>query len=87
MYDEQKKETLSGGTWIYTGSAFKQDGRYLADDGGVIVGFVHDPASIIEYAGKGALNRYGAIVPNPTLGLAPGTPIVLTVKALSPTKR
>ena len=69
MYDQEKKEALSGGTWVYTGSAFLPDGRYMADDGGVIIGFVHDPSSIIEYTGTGALNRFGAIVPNPTLGL------------------
>jgi hypothetical protein len=87
MYDRETKETLSGGAWVYTGSSFYPNGVYRAEEGGVTIGFVHDPASIIEYTGQGALRRFGWIVPNPTLGVPPNTPIVLTVTALPPVKR
>lgn len=83
MYDQQKNEVLSGGAWVYTGSGFFPDGGYMADVQGVLIGFVHEPASIIEYTGKGALNRFGFIVPNPMLGLEARTPIVLTIHAVS----
>ena len=84
MYDQTMKEALAGGTWVYTGSAFLPDGRYLAQVDGSLVGFVHDPASIIEYAVGAGLNRYGSIVLNPNLGLSAGTAVTMTFKALRP---
>jgi hypothetical protein len=82
MYDLESKTTAAKGTWVYTGSTFLSDGRYLAEVDGALIGFVHDPASIIEYAAGAGLNRYGTIVFNPTLGLKAGTEIMLTVKAV-----
>jgi len=83
MLDLITKEPLAGGTWVYTGSSFMQDGHYLAELSGVLIGFVHDPASIIEYAQGAGLGHYGSIVMNPKVGLAPGTAIKVTVKALN----
>ena len=83
MYDQQKQEVLSGGVWVYTGSAFLPDGGYMAEQQGVLIGFVHEPASIIEYTGKGALNRFGFIVPNPMLGLEPRTKVDVTIRAVT----
>ncbi len=42
---------LDNTEWVYTGSTFLPNGGgYLADlDGGTLIGFVHDPASIIEH--------------------------------------
>lgn len=82
MYDAEAKAALSNGSWVYTGSSFLSDGRYHAQVDGSLIGFVHDPASIIEYSAGAGLNRYGSIVMNPSLGLRPGTAIVLKVKAL-----
>jgi hypothetical protein len=82
MYDQAAKSALSNGIWVYTGSSFLPDGRYHAQVDGSIIGFVHDPASIIEYAAGAGLNRYGSIILNPNLGLSAGTAIVLKVKAL-----
>jgi hypothetical protein len=81
MYDQETKNTMANGSWVYTGSTFLPDGRYLAQVDGALVGFVHDPASIIEYAAGAGLNRYGSIVFNPMLGLSAGTAVTLTVKA------
>ena len=53
-----------------------------ADIDGVLIGFVHSPAPVIENVGTAAVRRYGRIVLNPNLGLAPETPVILTVKAL-----
>lgn len=82
MYDKEKNQQLGSGSWVYTGSAFSQDGLYVAERDGVIVGFVHDPSSIIEYTGSGALGRFGRIVTNPGLGIKDGTEVILTVKAV-----
>lgn len=84
MYDKEKKQELTGGSWVYTGSAFIPNGPYWAELDGVIMGFVHDPASIIEYSGSAALNRFGFVVINPGLGIGDGTNVVVTVKAITP---
>jgi hypothetical protein len=81
MYDVDSKQSIAEGTWVYTGSAFLPDGRYLAHIDGTLIGFVHDPASIIEFAAGAGLNRWGRIVLNPAIGLAPGTAVTLTVRA------
>jgi hypothetical protein len=84
MFDVGSKRSPEGGAWVYTGSSFLPDGRYLAQTDGSLVGFVHDPASIIEYSVGAGLNRYGSIVFNTNVGLAPGTVVTMTVRALSP---
>jgi hypothetical protein len=81
MFDKQKNEAVSGGRWIYTGSSFVPDGRFSADIGAVLIGFVHDPATVIEYSSGAGLGSYGQIVMNPNLGIPEGTAISLTVKA------
>jgi hypothetical protein len=85
MYDVDAKQTAASGKWVYTGSAFLSDGRYMAQVDGTLVSFVHDPASIIEYATGAGLNRYGRIVFNPNLGLAQGTAVTLAIRAARPT--
>jgi hypothetical protein len=86
MYDREKKQEFTGGSWVYTGSSFVQDGPYWAELDGVIIGFVHDPASIIEYTGGGALDRFGSIVTNPGIGITDGTDVLVTVKAVAPAR-
>jgi len=83
MYDKVSQETVPTAAWVYTGSAILPDGRYLANVDGVIIGFVHSPAPIIEHVAGAGVNRYGQIVLNPNLGLEPDTPVTLTVQALA----
>ena len=40
------------------------------------------PAPLIENPRAGAVGGYGAVVLNPNLGLSPGLPVKLTVRAL-----
>jgi hypothetical protein len=82
LYDLQTKKVVSMGGWVYTGSTVLPDGRYMAEMDGVLIGFVHDPASIIENSVGGGIGAYGSIRLNPDLKLAEGTPIKLTVRAL-----
>jgi hypothetical protein len=86
VYDLVTKSTLPEGPWVYTGSTFMRSvgGKdfYLAESDGVLIGFVHSPAPIIENVHGAGLDRYGSIVLNPNLGLLAGTPVTLRVKAL-----
>lgn len=82
LYDISKNVVPTLGAWVYTGSMVQADGRYLAEMDGVLIGFVHDPASIIENATGSGIGAYGTIRLNPKLGIPPDTPLKLTVKAL-----
>ena len=82
VYNESSKKTLPETPWVYTGSVFMPDGSYLAERDGVLIGFVHTPAPIIENPLPDGVGNYGAWILNPTIGLAPGTSITVTVKAL-----
>lgn len=87
LFDRRTNTTLPAGPWVYTGSTFFDDGqgqgkKFLAEMDGVLIGFVHSPAPVIENPREGAVNGYGAIVLNPNLGLKPGQPVTLIVRAL-----
>ena len=66
--------------WVYTGSHFFDDGRYAANISGTLIGFVHDPESIIQHRIGLGLGNYGAATYNHTDGPSPGTPIALIVE-------
>ncbi len=50
---------------------------------GVLIGFVHSPAPIIENAGPGAVDAFGSIVFNTRLGLVSGDRVTLIVRAVT----
>jgi hypothetical protein len=93
LFDSKSGQTVASSDWVYTGSVFLENGltpestRYLADIDGVLIGFVHSPAPIIENVAGAGVKRYGSIVLNPHLGLEPDTPVTLTVKALGPASK
>lgn len=87
LYDLQTNKPLSLGGWVYTGSNVTPDGMYLAELDGVLIGFVHDPATIIENSTGGGIGAYGSIRLNPELKLAPDTAVKLTVRALPKPKQ
>jgi hypothetical protein len=86
LYDVQANRVPSMGGWVYTGSTVTPDGRFMAEMDGVLIGFVHDPASIIENTIGGGIGAYGSIRLNPNLKIPPGTTVKLTVKAVSKPK-
>ena len=51
----------------------------MAAQDGTLVGFIHDPASIIEHETGVGLNDYGAVGGNPDVVPPVGTPVTLTV--------
>ncbi len=80
IYDEGTKKTLPVGKWVYIGSRIVEGGL-VADLDGVLIGFVHTPAPLIERVDP-VPGPYGAIKMNPNLGLKPGDVVTLTVRAL-----
>ena len=83
LYDERAQKVPEMGTWVYTGSTMYPSGDFAAEVDGVLIGFVHDPASIIENTVGSGINAYGTIKLNPALKLQTGTAVKLTVKAIA----
>jgi hypothetical protein len=61
--------------WVYTGSTFAPNGDYMAESSGTLIGFVHDPDSIIQHRQGLGLGHYGAITYNPDVLPPAGTPV------------
>lgn len=85
LYDKRSRTTMAKGPWVYTGSTIS-NGRFLADIDGVLIGFVHSPAPLIENPRSGAVNAYGEVVLNTSLGLKPGTRLFLIIRAIASPK-
>ncbi len=81
LFDTRTNKTLPEGPWVYTGSTFV-DGRYLADIDGVLIGFVHSPAPVIENPRVGAVDAYGFVVRNPNIAMPPGRWVTIIIRAL-----
>jgi hypothetical protein len=77
----QRAETVPG-EWIYTGS-FNLEGKvaYAADVTGTIIGFVHDPASIIEHRAGLGIGAYGSVQGDEKIlpPLGSGVDLIVTV--------
>ena len=65
--------------WVYTGSYFAQDGTYMAAMSGNLIGFVHDPESIIQHQKGLGLGEYGAITLDPDVMPPPLTRVTVSV--------
>jgi hypothetical protein len=66
--------------WVYVGSRpSPQDGSLLAEMSGTLIGFVHDPLSIIEHRTGARAGSYGMVKGNSELLPPEGSPITLTV--------
>jgi hypothetical protein len=84
FWDAEKKEKFPRSPWVYTGSEVLPTGSYLAEVDGVLIGFVHDPASIIEWTGTNGLGRFGFIKLDPKMGLTPGMTVNIIVRKTTP---
>ena len=70
--------------WVYVGSMpSPQDGSLLAEMWGTLIGFVHDPISIIEHRKGAPAGSYGMVTGNADLLPPEGSPITLTVSAVA----
>jgi hypothetical protein len=66
--------------WVYIGSYNRPDGgAYVADGTGTLVGFVHDPASIIEHRSGLGIGAYGSVRGNAEVLPPVGSAIELVV--------
>lgn len=81
IYNRTTEETLAEGPWVFTGSVFFEGNRYMAEAEGVLVGFMHTPAPIIE-SPRIFVGSYGSHMINPALNLKPGTTVKMIVRAL-----
>ena len=81
IYNRTTKQTLSEGPWVFTGSVFLEGNVYMAETEGVLVGFMHTVAPIIE-SPRTFIGSYGESMINPELNLKPGAPVTMTVRAL-----
>ena len=73
-------EEFSDSSWVYIGSLTSENGQeFMAERGGTLIGFVHDPYSVIEHKTGGGIGAYGLLTGNETLLPAEGSAIRLTV--------
>jgi hypothetical protein len=85
LFDQRSKKTLPAGPWVYTGSQFYDTGEhrfYLAEQDGVLIGFMHGPQSIIDNPRSDALGGFGNYILNPNLGLKPESTVSVTVRVI-----
>lgn len=66
--------------WAYTGSFLhSSDGRFVADATGTLVGFVHDPACIINHRAGLGIGAYGSVQGDPAVLPPVGSAVELIV--------
>jgi hypothetical protein len=67
-------------SWVYIGSEMSHDGKqFMAEIGGTLIGFVHDPYSVIDHRLGAGIGAYGLITGNEDALPAKGSAITLTV--------
>lgn len=67
-------------SWVYIGSTTSEDGlQFMAETGGTLIGFVHDPYSVIDHVNGGGIGDYGLLTGNDAVLPAEGSAITLSV--------
>lgn len=69
--------------WVYVGSNMQTDNTFGADMSGALVGFVHDPNSVIEHSIGLGIGAYGSVAGNKALLPPNNTAIELTMTVLN----
>jgi hypothetical protein len=77
-----KTKPAGKSVWIYTGSKFINGDVYLAEIDGVLIGLIHDPASIIEHRDGLGLGNWGAISIDPDTAPKSGQALIIKIKAV-----
>ena len=68
LHNPQTNGKATSIDWVYLGSPASQaGGPFAADVTGTLVGFVHDPASVIESVGGVGIGAYGSVQGNTAL--------------------
>ena len=68
--------------WSYTGSMFVDGDRYLAQMDGVLIGLIHDPASIIEHKKGLAIGNWASIAIDPDIAPPGGQEIIISIQGI-----
>jgi hypothetical protein len=90
--DAQRQQTPPS-DWVYTGSSTvsPKNSQYAADVSGTLVGFVHDPADVVEHRLGLGIGQYGSVRGNsallPPVGTAVELIVTLTGKVSAPATR
>ncbi len=83
LLTDEQRAAMPASEWVYTGSMMYgnavQPVTFVAGMTGTLIGFVHDPATIIEHRAGLGIGTYGVIAGNPGLLPPVDTPIELTV--------
>lgn len=69
--------------WVYIGSVTQENGEFMADMIGTLIGFVHDPFAIIEHGRGAGIGAYGLITGNAELLPPEGAPVTLGVEVVN----
>jgi hypothetical protein len=68
--------------WSYTGSIFDDSDRYLAQMDGVLIGLIHDPASIIEHKTGIGVGNWGSVIVDPDNAPQSGQTLIISIQGL-----
>lgn len=74
------EEVFGDDSWVYLGSETSNDGQqFMAEVGGTLIGFVHDPYSVIGHVNGAGIGAYGLITGNEKVLPPKDSAITLTV--------
>ena len=72
-------QPFDNNSWVYVGSMFENNGELMAETIGTLIGFVHDPYSIIDHRFGAGVGAYGLITGNAGLLPPKGSPLTVTI--------
>ena len=79
------EEMFDDDGWVYIGSTTSHDDQqFMAEMTGTLIGFVHDPYSIIEHHNGAGIGSYGIITGNESVLPPEGTDISISVSLVRP---
>lgn len=86
VWDRETNRPMERTTWVYTGSRFDEEGRYLAQITRSVIATYHDPDALLDHPLKGGASphQYG---PNVTMVPPEGTPLTIWVEREPETKK
>ena len=74
------EDVFEDDSWVYLGSETSNDGQqFMAEVGGTLIGFVHDPYSVIGHVNGAGIGAYGLITGNEKVLPPKDAAITLTV--------
>lgn len=77
------EEALDDNSWVYIGSTTGNYGKeFMADTGGTLIGFIHDPYSIIDHRNGVGIGNYGVVTGNKEILPPVGTAVSLTISVI-----